>query len=179
MDMYALKYPIGEYQSNKNPDAELLENWIHEIEAFPAKLESEVEGISIETLSRRYRPEGWTIKQVVHHCVDSHVNGMIRFKLALTEENVTIRPYFEDRWARLADSLEEDIEPSLLILRGLHKKLGILMRSITAEQLKLELIHPEYGYTYTLAEYIGNYAWHCNHHLAHIKQAKAGGGTYN
>lgn len=178
MNLQKLKYPIGTYRSNKNPNIEELENWIRDIEHFPVTLENLVKDISDEALSYKYRPDGWTIKQVVHHCSDSHLNSIMRFKLALTEDTPRIRPYFEDRWAKLPDSLQDDVSDSLSILKGLHKKWVLLLKSLSEEQLKLEFIHPEHGQKFNLAETIGNYAWHCNHHLAHIKNALASKGKY-
>lgn len=179
MDYQKLKYPIGEYIPNKDPDRDLITKWINEIEAFPAKIENITANISIEKLNWRYRPGGWTVKQVVHHCSDSHMNSLIRFKLALTEETPTIKPYFEDKWAELIDSQEDNIKYSLRLLNGLHKKWGILLRSLTNEQLRLEFIHPDQGKKLNLAENIGNYAWHCNHHMAHIKNGIESKGKYN
>ena len=100
------------------------------------------------------------------------MNSIIRFKLALTEDSPAIRPYFEDRWAMLPDSLDADISYTLMLLKGLHKKWGILLRSLTEKQLQREFIHPEHGTKFNLAENIGMYAWHCNHHLAHINNLK-------
>ncbi len=102
--------------------------------------------------------------------MDSHINSLLRFKLALTEVNRTIKPYFEDRFAKLID-YTEPIDDSISILKGIHKKLGILLKNHNQQELKLEFFHPEYGKHYSLEETIGTYAWHSNHHLAHIKQA--------
>ena len=129
-------------------------------------------------LNYKYRPEGWTIKQVVHHCADSHINSITRFKLALTEHRPTIRPYFEDRFAKLSD-YDEALDSSISILKGVHQKLGILLKGLNDEELKREFVHPEYEKIYTIEETIGVYAWHSNHHLAHIKQAITGKGKYN
>jgi len=179
MDIQKLKFPIGEYTPNKNPNSDLIALCIKQIEAFPASIENLTKNISVETLNWRYRPNGWTVKQVVHHCSDSHMNSLIRFKLTLTEENPTIKPYFEDKWAELIDSQDNDISYSLSLLNGLHKKWVILLKSLTEEQLELEFIHPEHGEKFNLAESIGNYAWHCNHHLAQIKNAIDSNGKYN
>ena len=177
--MQNLKFPIGEYVPNKTPDTELLKNWIKEIQQFPAKLENLIQNISIEKLNWRYRPDGWTVKQVIHHCADSHMNSMIRFKLALTEKSPVIRPYFEDKWAELIDSQSDDISSSITLIQGLHNKWTMLLISLNEEQLKLEFTHPEHGQKFTLAENIGIYAWHCNHHLAHVKLGIESGGQHN
>lgn len=171
MNLEKLKYPIGTYAPEKNPSQQQLKIWLDDLETFPASVEKLVDALDNEMLNWRYRPDGWTIKQVVHHCADSHMNSIIRFKLALTEDKPTIRPYFEDRWALLPDSQENDLTPSLQILKAVHFKLVLLLKTLTNEQLQREFIHPEHGKIFNVAETIGNYAWHSNHHLAHIKQA--------
>ena len=179
MNIEKLKFPIGEYTPRKDPNEIIVEKWIVTIESFPVALENLLEDITIEKLNWKYRPQGWTVKQVVHHCADSHMNSLIRFKLALTEDTPAIRPYFEDKWAFLADSQKDEIDDSLLLLKGLHKKWAFLLRSLTTEQLALEFVHPENGSRINLAENIGIYAWHCEHHLAHIKNGINSLGTYN
>jgi hypothetical protein len=179
MDIEKLKFPIGEHIPTKNPSKTTLANWIATIESFPADLENLLATVTIEQLNWKYRPQGWTVKQVVHHCADSHMNSLIRFKLALTEDTPTIRPYFEDKWAFLADSQRDEIDDSLLLLKGLHKKWTFMLRNLNSEQLKLEFIHPASGAKVNLAENIGIYAWHCEHHLAHIKNGINSLGTYN
>ena len=179
MDIKKLQFPIGKYIPNKNPNHELIAQWIKQIEDFPTEVENACRDISIEQLNWRHRPGGWTVKQLVHYCSDSHMNSLIRFKLALTEKSPTIKPYFEDKWAELADSLDNNIEHSLNLLRGLHKKWALLLRSLNDQQLELEYTHPEHGEIFNLAETIGNYAWHCKHHLTHINNAIASNGKYN
>ena len=179
MDIERLKFPIGRYIPNKNPDEELLKSWINDIENFPKRVEQLTNGASKEKLNWKYRPDGWTVKQVIHHCADSHMNSIIRFKLALTEDTPTIRPYYEDRWANLNDSLTDDISESLILLSGLHKKWTRLLKSLTKDELKLEFIHPAHGLKFNISENIGNYAWHCNHHLAHIRNGIDSSGKYN
>ena len=179
MNLYQLRFPIGEYNPNKNPNQDLLDQWINEIESFPSKLKNTVKDTSIEQLNWKYRPNGWKVKEVIHHCVDSHMNSIIRFKLALTEDQPTIRPYFEDRWTTLTDAQIDDVSDSLLLLEILHKKWGILLRSLSPKQLQRKYIHPEHGQVFNLAETIGNYAWHGNHHLAHVQNGLASKGLYN
>lgn len=166
-----LKYPIGEFNKPKTIDAQLIEKWISDIEIFPSSIIELVSNLSPEELNYPYRPNGWNIKQVVHHCADSHMNSMIRFKLALTEDTPTIRPYFEDRWATLIDGNDDDLSNTLFLLKGLHAKLGKLLRNISKEDLSREFVHPEHGRRFRLDEAIGIYAWHSNHHLAHVGQA--------
>jgi hypothetical protein len=172
MDLNELKYPIGKYQKPEVITNEILKNWISDISSFPQKLIIEVRLLSDEQLDTPYRPEGWSIRQVVHHCADSHMNSLIRFKLALTEEQPIIKPYFEDRWAEQIDSKSFSIEPSLKIIEGLHERWTVLLNNLNKEQLARTFIHPEHGKTFSILENIGIYAWHCNHHLAHITSAK-------
>ena len=166
-----LKYPIGKFIKPEIIDSDLIEKWILDIETLPNLIDEEVTNLSKDELNYHYRPEGWTIKQVVHHCADSHMNSIIRFKLALTEDLPTIKPYFEDRWAKLIDGTDDDLTASLFLLKGLHAKLGKLLRNISKDELSREFIHPEHGNRIRIDEAIGMYAWHSNHHLAHIKQA--------
>ncbi|WP_299125396.1 YfiT family bacillithiol transferase [uncultured Winogradskyella sp.] len=169
-DLYKLRFPIGEF---KKPDVitqQYITDWITSIEALPKSIIAFTKGLSEEELNYKYRPDGWTIKQVVHHCADSHINSILRFKLALTEDTPTIRPYFEDRFAKLAD-YDTSIDTSISILTGVHQKLAILLKKLNKEELKREFVHPEHGKHFSLEETIGTYAWHSNHHLAHINQA--------
>ena len=167
---YKLKYPIGEFVKPHTITTTQINTWITAIEALPTAIKTTTKHLSETELNYVYRPEGWSIKQVVHHCADSHINSIIRFKLVLTEDMPTIKPYYEDRWANLID-YKASIDSAISILEGIHKKLGILLRSLTPEDLKREFIHPEHGKHFSLEETIGVYAWHSNHHLAHIKQA--------
>lgn len=158
---------------------EALNNCIEEISLFPKRLEALISNITKEQLHWCYRPDGWTIKQVVHHCADSHMNSLIRFKLALTENNPIIKPYNEAKWANLTDGLDNDISDSVLILKGLHSKWVLLLKSLNKEQLKRRFVHPEHGEEFSVSDTIGNYAWHCNHHLAHIKNALDSNGRFS
>src|SRR5690606_40023431 len=121
-------------------------------------------------LAKRYRPEGWTIRQLVHHCADSHMNSFIRFKLTLTEETPTIKPYLEDLWAELPDASHLPIDSSLDVLKGLHHRWTALLKSLTEEDLKRQFIHPETNERISLETNIGIYAWNGDHHLAHMGQ---------
>ena len=145
---------------------------------MPERIESVTKNLSDEEINYKYRPNGWTIRQVVHHCADSHMNCIIRFKLALTEKRPTIKPYFEDRFAKLTDYLEP-MDSSIFILKGVHEKLAVLLKSFNKEDLKREFIHPEHGKHFSLEETIGVYAWHSNHHFAHIEQALRYKDTFN
>lgn len=172
MNIEQLKYPIGKYKKSDRITKELLDAWILVLENFPKMLASEVSHLSDEQLDTAYRPEGWTIRQVVHHCADSHMNSLTRLKLALTEEQPTIKPYREEKWAALEDSLIMPISSSLLILEGIHNRWTFLLNRMTEEQFTRVFIHPEHGKSICLDENIGLYAWHCQHHLAHITETK-------
>ena len=171
MNIQQLKFPIGTFNAPEIITSEHISSWIADIEAFPKQIKGLTQNLSTNELNWVYRPEGWSIKQVVHHCADSHLNSFTRFKLALTEDNPTIRPYYEDRWAQLIDGTSDDISASLLLLEGLHQKWVFLLKNLSKSELQRTYTHPEHGQQFTLAETIGTYAWHCNHHLAHVQQA--------
>jgi hypothetical protein len=162
-----LKYPIGNFKSTDTLNLEFVQSCISEIESLPAKLKKEVEHLADDQLDTPYRPDGWTIRQVVHHLADSHMNSLIRFKLALTEDNPVIKPYLEDKWAELADS-KLPVNISLQLLESLHIRLVTLLKSLSPEELNRTFIHPESKKQWHLYDVIGLYAWHGNHHLAHI-----------
>jgi hypothetical protein len=170
--MFHLQYPIGKFEKPTAFNPALLQNLISEIESFPLRLRKEVEHLSEVQLDTRYRPGGWTVRQVVHHCCDSHMNGITRHKLTLTEDRPTIKPYPEALFAEMADSKTLDISPALSLLDGIHQKWAVLLRSIDFENLNRIYIHPEHGREFELGESIALYAWHGNHHLAHITSLK-------
>ncbi len=167
--MEHLKYPIGKPEIPSEIKTEHIENWIQVIEEFPDKLKKLVMNLNQDQLDTPYRDEGWTIRQVVHHCADSHHNSYTRFKWTLTEENPVIKAYYEDRWAELSDSKHGPIELSLNSLKALHAKWVYFLRLLTPEDLEQYFIHPDGNEKVTLKENIGIYAWHCNHHFAHIE----------
>mgnify|MGYP003691574423 CR=1 FL=1 len=169
--MHDLKFPIGEFTFNKEESSAKLMELISNIEQFPQELKEAIQNITIEQVNLKYRAQGWSIKQVIHHCSDSHMNSFIRFKLALTEENAVIRSYFEDKWAELSDSLDNDISDSVLLITAIHSKWTKFLKTLNPEELKIEFIHPEHGTKISLLENIAFYSWHCKHHLAHIKLA--------
>lgn len=173
MTIEQLKYPIGKFEKPTTITKDLLLKWISDISSFPARIKKEVNGLSDEQLDTPYRPDGWTIRQVVHHCADSHMNSLIRLKLALTEDQPTIRPYYEDRWAKLSDSKNMPIESSLKMIEGIHDRWTVLLNNLTEVEYGRIFIHPEHGKTFRIDENIGVYAWHCNHHLAHIQETKS------
>jgi len=162
------RYPIGHYHwQGEITEADRLK-WIGEIAALPERLRAAVTGLSETQLDTPYRKGGWTIRQVVHHLADSHINSFTRFKLALTEDNPTIRPYYEDRWAELPDSRSLPVEPSLMLLTALHERWTMLLRSISPVDYARTFYHPESQKSIRLDYNVGLYAWHGNHHLAHI-----------
>lgn len=167
-----LKYPIGKFTAPENYSAAYLTERIAEIESFPERLKKEVFQLTPEQLETPYREDGWTIRQVIHHCADSHMNCFIRIKWALTENKPVIKFYHEDLWAELHDNLTMPIEPTLSFLEGLHFRLAYLMKSFSETDLNRSFIHPENNKEYQLKEIIGTYAWHGNHHLAHITELK-------
>ncbi len=177
-DLDKLKYPVGRFRWPAQISPSEIEHWIKVIEDFPEKLSNETDGITDKELDWRYRPDGWSIRQIVHHCADSHFNSFVRFKLALTEDTPTIKPYNEAAWARLADSTGA-VNTSLMILNGLHSRWAQLLRSLAASDLKVTYYHPEQKATRQLDETIALYAWHCDHHLAHIRLGKESMGKYN
>ncbi|MFV8367126.1 YfiT family bacillithiol transferase [Flavobacterium sp. XS1P27] len=167
-----LRYPIGKFIAPEIYSGEYINNKIAEIASFPERLKKEVLQLTEEQLETAYRQDGWTIRQVIHHCADSHMNCFIRIKWALTEENPTIKFYHEDRWAELHDNLTMPVQPTLSFLEGLHYRLAYLMNSLSNEDLEKTFIHPENNKKFKIKEIIGTYAWHGNHHLAHITELK-------
>lgn len=165
-----LRFPIGvfELDSTQAVHDDQLNSWIDEIAALPEQLRQAVTGMDDSRLDTAYRPGGWTVRQVVHHLADSHMNAYTRCKLALTEEQPTIKPYLEDQWAELADGRSAPIEPSLILIEGLHDRWTRLLRSLDRGQLERVYYHPELGRTVDLVWVVGSYAWHGKHHLAHI-----------
>ena len=171
MNLEQLKYPAGKFVKPESITKEIIDSAISEIENFPNLVKTEIQNLEEKDLQLRYRPEGWTITQVVHHCADSHINSYIRFKLALTENVPTIKPYEESLWADLSDN---NLSPfvSLKLLDALHEKWVYIIKSLSEEDLNKEFIHPDQSEKISLKENISIYSWHCRHHLAHIRQAK-------
>lgn len=161
-----LRYPIGKFDPNVEVDPDKRKDFISTIEDLPSKIREAVENLSDEQLDTPYRPEGWTVRQLVHHVADSHLNSFCRFKLALTEDFPTIRPYFEDRWAEMEDA-KLPIEDSLKIIEGIHSRWATLLQAMSDSDFQRKLNHPESG-AWTLDKFLGLYDWHCKHHTAHI-----------
>lgn len=162
-----LRYPIGSFKLEGTPTDDDVRRSIDEIAEAPARLRAAVEGLSAKQLDTPYRPDGWTVRQVVHHVPDSHLNSYCRFKLALTEDEPTIKPYHEDRWAELEDSRATPIEVSLALLESLHNRWVLLLKSLEPADFQRTFRHPEIGVV-TLAQNVCLYAWHGRHHTAHV-----------
>ena len=169
--MIDLRYPVGKFSfKGQLSDAERL-SLIDDITQAPGKLRSALKDLSDSQLDTPYRPDGWTVRQVVHHVPDSHMNSYVRFKLALTEDEPTIKPYEEARWADLPDTKTTPVEVSLALLDSLHDRWVRLLRSLTPEQWKRSFRHPELG-PMTLEKTLALYAWHGKHHVAHITELR-------
>lgn len=169
--MTDLRYPVGRFQDpGPLPEAQrgVL---IQQIADTPANLRAAVTALSEAQMDTPYRPHGWTVRQVVHHVPDSHLNSYVRFKLALTEDEPTIKPYEEARWAELPDTRATPIEVSLTLLDSLHDRWVRLLQSLTPEQWKRSYRHPELG-AMTLEKALAMYAWHGKHHVAHITELR-------
>jgi hypothetical protein len=162
-----LRFPIGRFKLEGAPADDDVRQAINHIAEAPAKLRAAVDGLSGQQLDTPYRPEGWTVRQVVHHVPDSHLNSYCRFKLALTEDEPTIKAYHEDRWAELEDSRATPIEVSLALLESLHQRWVSLLNSLEPADFLRTFRHPEIGVV-TLAQNACLYAWHGQHHAAHI-----------
>jgi hypothetical protein len=164
------RYPIGKFSFPESTTPERRREWIREIAEAPAHLRAAVAGMSEEQLNTPYRPGGWTVRQVVHHLPDSHLNSYVRLKLALTEDAPIIKPYDEALWADLPDK-DMPIEPSLALLQGLHARWVRLLESMTEADFSRAFRHPELG-TIRLDQNLALYAWHGKHHVAHINSVR-------
>jgi hypothetical protein len=159
------RYPIGKPDLN---DQRPLPEAIEEIAALPAQLREALAKVGPNRLDTPYREGGWTARQVVHHFADSHINSYVRFRLALTEDCPTIKPYDEKEWAELPDAKSGPVEVSLSLIDGLHARWAALLRSMAPADFERQFRHPERGLL-TLAQNVRLYAWHCRHHLAHLR----------
>ena len=162
------RYPIGKYRPEVGLDGERRVELIAEIEALPLRLRGAVEGLAEDEWEQPYREGGWTVRQLVHHLADSHMNAFMRFRLALTEDTPTIKPYLQDRWAELPDVGHTPPEVSLVLLEALHRRWVDMLRGLPDEAFQRPLHHPEQQRTFPLEEMLSLYAWHGRHHVAHI-----------
>jgi hypothetical protein len=161
------RYPIGQFEPVPYSDKE-RDSLLSDILFLPRKLEYAIVNLDESQLSTPYREGGWTVKQVVHHVADSHMNAYIRFKLGLTEDQPTIKPYKEEKWALLHDVEHVPINISLTLLHALHTRWYDLLKYFKAEDWERTVIHPQHGKVFTLWDLLGSYAWHGRHHAAHI-----------
>jgi hypothetical protein len=164
-----LQYPIGKFKPPVSYTSEDIRKMINTIREFPGRLRQAIIGLNEQQLDTPYRTGGWTLRQVVHHVADSHMNSLMRFKWALTEENPTIKPYEEADWALLPD-YRLPVEPSLKILEGLHQHWVALLEGFTDKEWSRTFLHPASGETMQLKKALALYAWHSKHHLAHITE---------
>ena len=168
-----LKYPAGKLTIPTQISEAKIKEYIATIAEFPERVAAEIKDLTgVELLNNHYRTGGWNIKQVLNHCIDSHMNSFIRFKLALTEDNPTIRPYDETAWAELPDSQLYDVLESIQLLRSIHKRWVFLLNNLTTEELARTFVHPDGNEVVSLKENLCIYAWHCNNHFLHIANAK-------
>jgi uncharacterized damage-inducible protein DinB len=166
-----LRYPIGKFSYSGSASDVEIRTWISQIADTPARLRDAVRGFSAEQLDTPYRPEGWTVRQVVHHLPDSHMNSYVRFRLALTEDEPVIKPYHEDKWAELYDAQSAPVELSLDLLDSLHRRWTLLLNDLDRAELARAFRHPEMGLV-TLEKNVALYAWHGRHHVAQITALK-------
>ena len=171
-DLDNLRYPIGKYCPPEVIDKDQRALWIRELDDLPGRLRREVVDLDDPHLDTPYREGGWTARQVVHHVADSHINSYARFRLALTEDTPAIKAYEEAAWAELKDAKSAQVELSLVLLDALHRRWVILLRSMTDADFARSFVHPQLG-ELTLAFALGLYAWHGQHHLAHVSNLRA------
>ena len=162
-----LRYPIGKYAPQEYSDS-LKEQWLADIKFLPNAIENAVHDLDEHQLQTPYREGGWTVHQLVHHVADSHMNAYIRFKLGYTEQSPAIKPYEEKEWAMLADVKNLPINISITLLYALHQRWHEFLKHFTKEDWQRTLFHPEYQKQFTLRHFLGLYAWHSRHHVAHI-----------
>lgn len=170
-ELEQLKYPIGKLELPSEITKDHIANWISILEHFPDHIEHLVENLTDEQLDTPYRPEGWTIRQVIHHLADSHHHSYTRFKWASTENTPIIKAYDEQLWAELIDTKTAPIEMSLNYLRALHFKLVYFLKTMSMDDFNKSFIHPEGSVTVSLKQNVANYAWHSQHHYTHIEKA--------
>ncbi|OSZ82502.1 metal-dependent hydrolase [Chitinophagaceae bacterium IBVUCB1] len=171
-DIEALKYPIGKHQPPTGYDSQKLNEWISVLEALPNWLDVCIENLDEAQLQTPHRPGGWTVQQVLHHLADSHMNMYIRMKFALTEDNPTIMPYDENKWAVLYDVEEVPVNISITLLHTLHRRIVAVLRKLTPQEWERTYYHPEKKSSFTMWQMAALYAWHSRHHMEHIRQLR-------
>ena len=166
------KFPIGRFAEPAEISDQQVDDYIKTLKDFPGKLKNEVESWTDDQLDTQYREGGWKVRQLINHMADSSMNSYIRFKLALTEENPTIKPYDEQQWAELQDSFSIEIKPAIQTLKGVHKRWVYELKSLTNKELESTFFHPGQNKSISLRKNLAFCAWHCDHHLAHIQHLK-------
>ncbi len=166
-----LRYPIGDFDQGIAVSPQMRGDFIKTIAEFPVSIRDAVKGLNAQQMQTPYRPGGWTSHQVVHHVADSHINSFVRFKLGLTEDAPTVRPYEEALWAELADYKDAPVDISFGILDGVHARWVVLLRSMGDTEFAREIRHPERG-GMRLDVVLALYDWHCRHHIAHITELR-------
>ena len=167
--MADLRYPVGPFSAKGSPlTAQEREQMLGRLEDHPARMRAAVEGLTDEQLDTPYREGGWTVRQVVHHVVDSHLNSYVRFKIGMTEDNGAIRPYEQGEWAELGEAKSAPIDLSLPLLDALHARWVTFLRTLSDEDFQRSVHHPEMGRDLTLDTLLEIYGWHCLHHETHI-----------
>ena len=170
-ELEILRYPIGKFSFNANADEKEIAKKISEIEKLPSEISNAVKGLNDSQLDTTYRDGGWTVRQVVHHVADSHMNAFMRVKLALTENNPTIKPYDENSWAKLED-MKLPVEVSLSIIAPVHVRFVHLLKKISHSDLSKTIFHPESKREMSIKFLIALYSWHGKHHTAHITELR-------
>jgi hypothetical protein len=170
-ELEGLRFPTGRFVRVEASDAAMRAAWRDVVAETPARLRAAVSGLTDAQLDTPYRPGGWTVRQLVHHVPDSHLNAYVRFKLGLTEDGPAIKPYDEAAWARLADGVHADIETSLVLLESVHTRWVRILDAMSVADFQRPLLHPEIG-TVTLDTMLQIYAWHGPHHVAHVTGLK-------
>jgi len=165
-----LRFPIGKFQRPESATPEQRKEWIDTLASAPDRFQDAVRGLSDDQLDTPYRPDGWTVRQVCHHVADSHMNSFLRFRLALTEDEPTVKPYDEAKWALLADN-SMPVEPSLCLLSCVHQRMVVMLRSLSDADFARKFIHPAMG-PVELSTNLALYAWHSRHHEAHITRLR-------
>lgn len=172
MDMEKIIYPIGRGNLEDDITPANIEKWIKNIEEVPRLLRESVDGLKDAQLDTPYREGGWTIRQLVHHLADSNINSYVRFKLAVTEDNPTIKPWEQSDWAVLEDAMKLPVDVSVKLLENLHIRWVAFLRSMSADDMKRTFLHPEGGIV-SVEQNIWNYSWHSLHHIAQISSSLA------
>ncbi len=167
--MEHLQYPVGKFQFKDEYTSAELKGFIHDFTVLPGEMKKITDGMSPEHLQRSYRNGGWTAAQVVHHVADSHMNFYIRAKLALTEDTPIIKPYSQDKWAEAPDSKSHEIEASMDVIKGIHKKIVMLLKDLSAEEWERKFYHPDSKRHIKIKQVAALYSWHFKHHLEHLK----------